>query len=93
MLQMPQTHAAWKMRTRSNRARVPAGSQSSQGGVLIEEVALGRMRRYRQDAQNDDVMVIEDSQVRACVLCNPASTLCLLVCIAKACTGMLSYNL
>lgn len=44
------------------------GSQGSPGEVIAEEVALGRLRRYRHDGENSDVMVIEDSQVTSYVL-------------------------
>lgn len=43
--------------------------------MLIEEIALGRLRRYRQDAQDSDVLVIEDSQVRARTGCQVAHRL------------------
>ena len=42
-----------------------AGAESSSQGhrLLVEEVSHGRLRQYRQDAQNADVLVMEDSQV------------------------------
>lgn len=41
-----------------------AGLSSQGGGVLAEEISLGRLRRYRVDAEDGNLLVIEDSQVR-----------------------------
>ena len=43
---------------------VSAGLSSQGGGVLAEEMSLGRLRRYRMDAEDKNLLVIEDSQVR-----------------------------